>query len=99
VFEFAPQEMIRSLIEEIKYLNEAGILNDGQANALIVKLENAINNLDKDKANTALNNLNAFVNQVYSFIDEGVLTAQEGQSLIEAAEAIIYQVQVRYNLE
>jgi hypothetical protein len=99
VFEFAPQEMIRSLIEEVEALRDAGILNGGQANALTVKLENAIKNLDKDKANTALNNLNAFINQVQSFIDEGVLTLEEGQSLIEAADAIIYQIQVRYGLE
>jgi hypothetical protein len=99
VFEFAPQEMIRSLIEEVEALRHAGILNGGQANALTVKLENAIKNLDKDKANTALNNLNAFINQVQSFIDEGVLTPEEGQSLIEAADAIIYQIQVRYGLE
>jgi hypothetical protein len=57
-----------------------------------------IENLNKDKPNVALNNLNAFVNQVYSFIDEGVLTSEEGQSLIDAAEAIRYQIQVRYNL-
>jgi pullulanase/glycogen debranching enzyme len=98
VFEFTPQELIRSLIEEIKDLNEADILNDGKANALIVKLENAITNLDKGKPKTSLNNLNAFMNQVYSFIDEGVLTPEEGQSLLDAAEAIRYQIQVRYNL-
>jgi pullulanase-type alpha-1,6-glucosidase len=98
VFEYAPQEMIRSLIEEVEALRDASILNVGQANSLIVKLETAIKNLDKGKANTALNNLYAFMNQVQSFIDEGVLTPEEGQSLIAAAEAISYQVQVRYQL-
>jgi hypothetical protein len=46
----------------------------------------------------ALNNLNAFVNEVQSLIDEGVLTPEEGQSLIDAAEAIRYQIQVLFNL-
>jgi pullulanase-type alpha-1,6-glucosidase len=35
VFEYAPQEMLRSLIDEIAALREAGILNAGQANSLI----------------------------------------------------------------
>ena len=98
VFEFAPQEMIRSLIDEVAALRDAGILNNGQANSLIVKLENAIKNLDKGKAKTTLNNLNAFMNEVQSLIDEGVLTPEEGQSLIAAAEAISYQIQLRYQL-
>ncbi len=96
VFEYTPQEMIRSLIMEIEALREAGVLNDGQANSLITKLENAIINLDKGKSKTALNNLNAFMNEVQSLVDEGVLTPEEGQSLIAAAEAISYQIQVRY---
>jgi hypothetical protein len=95
VFEFAPQELIRSLIDEVEALVDGGSLNGGQANALIVKMENAIKNLDKDKANTALNNLNAFMNQVQAYINGGVLTPEEGQSLIDAAEAIIHQIQER----
>jgi hypothetical protein len=98
VYEFAPQEMIRSLIDEVESLRAAGILNGGQANSLIAKLENAIINLDKGKAKTALNNLKAFMNEVESLIDERVLTQEEGQSLIAAAEAISYQIQVRYHL-
>ena len=98
VFEFASVEMIRSLIGEVEALVEAGSLNIGQGNALIVTLENVIKNLDKGKARTAVNNLNAFINQVRSFIDEGVLTQEEGLSLIATAEAIIYQIQVQYHL-
>ena len=41
-----------------------------------MKLENAIKNLDKGKAKTALNNLNAFMNQVQSLVDEGVLSLE-----------------------
>jgi hypothetical protein len=98
VFEYCPQEMIRSLIKEIEALREAGVLNNGQANSLIVKLENAIISLDRGKAKMALNNLKAFMNEVESLIDERVLTQEEGQSLIAAAEAISYQIQVRYHL-
>jgi hypothetical protein len=98
VFEFAPQELIRSLIAEVEALVAAGSLNAGQGNALIVKLETAIKNLDKGKAATALNNLNAFANQIYDFIDEGVLSAEEGQRLLDAVEAISHQIRIRYQI-
>jgi pullulanase/glycogen debranching enzyme len=96
VFEFAPQEMLRSLIEEIEALVDAGSLNKGQGNALIVKLNQAINRLNRPKPETALNNLNAFKNEVMAFVNGGVLTPAEGQSLLDAADAIIYQIQIRY---
>jgi len=95
VFEFAPQEMIRSLIKEIEALVAAGSLNQGQGNALIVKLEQAIDRLDKGKPDTALNVLNAFANEVDAFVSSGVLTPEEGQGLLDAVNAIVYQIQVR----
>jgi pullulanase-type alpha-1,6-glucosidase len=99
VFEFSPQEMLRSLIAEVGALVDSGSLNKGQGNALTVKLNNAIQNLDRDKAKTALNNLNAFTNQVEDLVADGILTPAEGQSLIEAAEAIATQIQVRYQVQ
>jgi pullulanase-type alpha-1,6-glucosidase len=99
VFEFSPQEMLRSLIAEVGALVDSGSLNKGQGNALTVKLDNAIKNLDRGKAKTALNNLNAFTNQVQDLIADGVLTPAEGQSLIEAAEAIATQIRVRYQVK
>ncbi|MEJ2560250.1 MAG: DUF3372 domain-containing protein, partial [Anaerolineae bacterium] len=99
VFEFSPQEMLRSLIAEVSALVDSGSLNKGQGNALTVKLDNAITNLDRDKAKTALNNLNAFTNQVEDLVADGVLTPEQGQSLIAAAEAIATQIQIRYQVQ
>jgi hypothetical protein len=99
VFEFAPQEMIRSLIDEVEALVEAGSLNHGQGNALIVKLELAIKHLDNEKPGTALNVLNAFTNQVIDVINEAVLTPDEGQSLLDAVHAIMHQIRIRYGVE
>ena len=99
VFVFGPQGMIGSLIEEIQALVDAGVLTEGQGNALMVKLWRAAKRLDMDRPALALNILNAFVNQVNSFIDYGVLTPEEGQELLEAAYAIIDQIKALYGLE
>jgi hypothetical protein len=96
VFEYSPQDMLRSLIEEVEVLIAGGSLNGGQGNSLIVKLENAIKNMDEDKPKTALNNLNALSNQIQDFIADGILTSEEGQSLLNAVDAIRYQITVRY---
>jgi hypothetical protein len=83
-----PREGIEGLIEQVQTLIP-GSLNDGQGNALIAKLEAAIRQLDKGNVATALNQLEAFVNQVNAMISSGVLSAAEGQPLIDAANAII----------
>jgi len=98
VFEFTPAEMVRSLIEEIGALVDVGTLNQGQGNSLIVKLENVIEQLEQDKPITALNNLNAFINQVMGLVNGGVLSQAEGQALIDTANAIDHQIRVRYSL-
>jgi pullulanase-type alpha-1,6-glucosidase len=99
VFEYSPQEMMRSLIMEIEVQVSGGSLNRGQGNSLIAKLDTAIKNLNQGKAKTALNNLNAFTNQVQDLVADGVLTPAEGQSLIDAAEAIATQIQIRYQVQ
>ena len=98
VFEFSPQEMMRSLIAEVEALVSGGSLNGGQGNSLIVKLNTAIKNLDKEKPNTALNNLNALANEIQDFIADGVLAFEEGQALLDAIDAIEYQIMVRYTV-
>ena len=61
----------------------------GQGNALNAKLYAALKKLDQGKPDVAVNLLNAFFNQVLSFIDDGVLTFDEGEALINAANSII----------
>jgi hypothetical protein len=98
VLELSPQERLGGLIEEVEDLVAAGSLNHGQGNALIAKLDQAIKNLDKGKPETALNVLNAFTNQVTDLVNSGVLTPEEGQELMEAADAIRHQIQLRYQI-
>jgi hypothetical protein len=89
IIESSPEEQIVILTIQIDDLVDSGILTGGQGNALNVKLYAAFKKLDQGKPDVAVNLLNAFINQVLSFIDDGVLTLDEGEALINAANSII----------
>ena len=83
-----PQEGIAGLIDQVRAL-VPGTLNDGQGNALIAKLDGALKQLEKSNTKTAINELQALINQVNALMSSGVLPAAEGQSLIDTANASI----------
>jgi pullulanase-type alpha-1,6-glucosidase len=85
----APGEQIDLIIDQVEDLADAGALNGGQANSLIRKLENAQDSLDRGRVNVAINQLNAFINEVMSLVADGVLDPEEGQPLIDAARNVI----------
>jgi len=87
-----PHELTESLIKEVQILVDMGILNLGQGNAFISKLDLALLKIDNGNFRVARNILIAFINQVNSYITEGILTEEEGQELILAAEDIIEQI-------
>ncbi|MCA9027830.1 MAG: tandem-95 repeat protein [Planctomycetaceae bacterium] len=86
------EDQLAHLLEEIERLNEEGILNNGQANALATKLIGSLSKLERDQEQVAANKVEAFINQVGSLVDEGILTAEEGQSLIDLAEAALISI-------
>jgi pullulanase/glycogen debranching enzyme len=95
--ELAPaQERIGYLIEDVESLVAQGVLNNGQGNSLIAKLEDAIKKLSAGQPKTAVNRLNAFINEVMSLIAEGTLTPEQGQPLIDVAADIIWQIQTGF---
>ena len=61
----------------------------GQCTALTIKLECAINALSRGQLIPALNQLNAFINQINDFIADGILSEEEGHSLIGAVQFVI----------
>jgi pullulanase-type alpha-1,6-glucosidase len=92
----SPQERLGLLMDDVEALVATGVLNQGQGNALTVKLQGALEQLNKDKPNVAINRLEAFINQVYSLVDEGVLSPAQGQYLAGKAESIIMQIEALY---
>jgi len=87
--ELSAQELIEALIGVVEVLRDSGVLNGGQAHALVVKLENASGKLDEGKPMPATGMVEAFVNLTGDYIDDGVLGAAEGQPLLEAAGQIL----------
>ncbi len=83
------EDQIDLVIDDVTDLVDAGMLNDGQGNALISKLENAIAKIANGQTKAAVNQLNAFINQVMNFMDDGILTPGQGAALIAAVEDII----------
>ena len=79
--------------DQVRALQAAGSLNRGQANALLVKLTNASSKLASGQAQAAVNEINAFINQVQAFVNAGVLTAEQGQTLIDGALGLIARIQ------
>ena len=53
------------------------------------KLTGVLSKLDRGQSKAAVDQLRAFVHQVESLVDEGVLSPEEGQPLIDAAEDIL----------
>ena len=84
-----PQNAVAFLIDRVNDLVDAGTLNKGQGNALIAKLEAALQQLDQGNPNTAINQLQAFIIQLNGLINAGILTQAEGQPLIDAANSVI----------
>jgi len=84
-----PVQLAENLIATVQGLEASGALNGGNANALVTKVEGAIQKIEAGQVATAVNKLEAFINQVEAFVQSGKLTAAQGQSLIAAAEGII----------
>lgn len=88
----SPEDLISDIADQVEALEQVGVLNGGQANALDRKLDSATRFLNKNNSRGAANVLKALVNQVESLVMEGVLTASDAASILEAAEAAIEQL-------
>jgi len=83
-----PPTMARTLIARVQTMLAETALNDGQANSLVSKLENFLAAFERDRPSAA-NILGAFINEVEGYIKGGNLSLEEGQALIDVANAII----------
>jgi YVTN family beta-propeller protein len=85
------EDLLEQLGLLVEGLEDDGSVNQGQARALLVKLATANEQLARGNVRPATNALNAFMNQVNAFMRgrRPVLTAAEGQQLLDAAQSIV----------
>jgi hypothetical protein len=88
-FTVEPQVVADCLAGKIEELIWAGVLNKGNGNALITKVNNAFAKAVNGKTGTAVNGMESFINEVEAFVRSGKLTAEQGQGLIALAEALV----------
>jgi hypothetical protein len=87
-----PQQAIGGIIEDVATLVDNDALNQGQGNALTVKLEKALWELEQGNTAGAIEALQDFINTVEAYIKAGALSEAEGRPLIDAAAAVISQL-------
>lgn len=77
-------QRIELLIADVQHLLEEGVLNVGQANSLVAKLESALNQAHAGKNGPAANTLRAFVQEAAALVRLDVLRqeAKEVQALL-----------------
>ena len=75
-----------SIISEIEAMVEEGSLNEGNGNALNVKITNAMKSIEKCNTSAAGNQLSALINQLEAFVKNGIMEPVPGELLITQAE-------------
>jgi len=84
-----PAQRIGLLLHHVTRLVTTGVLNDGQGNALAVKLQGAVEKLADDETEAAMSKLGAFINQVEAFHAAGMLSDGQSASLLEIARDVV----------
>ena len=87
--ELTPAEDIsEDTIDEIEELVPT-VLNQGQANALQTKIDNAMEKAEKGQFNAAINQMQSFLSQLANMVANGTLTPDQAAPFIAQAEALI----------
>src|SRR5438034_5760981 len=94
----APAQRIALLEHHLTRLATNGVLNEGQGNALMVKLQTAVEKLAGDETEPAMNKLGAFINQIEAFRDGGILSDGRSASLLEIARDVVNRASDRLAL-
>jgi hypothetical protein len=85
-------QAIERLKGAVQALVEQGVALPADGQPLLAKLDAAIVFVKANDVDDAVGTLQAFINQVEAFIHSGRLTPAQGQSLIDAATAIIQEL-------
>ena len=87
-----PLTSINTLRSYVLALVDSGILNKGQGNSLIAKLDGATQQLLKHKTTPTIAKLQAFINEVKALVKSKKLSAVDGQFMINLATDVINEL-------
>ena len=87
-----PQQSLQALVNTVRSLVTETLVARGNGNALIAKLQAAIDELNVGNNPGATDDLEAFIHQLNALIRVGRVPAVQGQSLIDAANRIILAI-------
>lgn len=87
-----PVAQVQLILAQVELLKAAGTLGKRQASLLAHTLNGAIASLKAGNSRDAVNQLNAFIQQVTVLMSDRVLTPAQGQPLIDAAKVVIAAV-------
>jgi YVTN family beta-propeller protein len=88
----SPQQATRATIGRLTALFLQGVLNSGQDNSLVTKLQHAITMINSGKTNGAMGNLEGFIGEVNGLYNSGVLSQSEAEALTSTANTVIGQL-------
>jgi len=84
-----PVNQLDETIVSLEVLADEGEITYQHSKALISKLTSATASLDKDKIKTAINQLQAFINQINGLINGGNIDPAIAQQLIDGVQGVI----------
>jgi len=87
----SPQEQVDVIVVRLANLDD-GVLNKGDSSALEKKILDGLKKLDGGQTKTAVNNVQAFINQVSALVRSGRLSNRDGNKLIDLSNDLIASV-------
>jgi len=83
------EQRLAFLQHHVARLVTNGVLNHGQGNALVAKLQGALAKLAAGETESAMNQVGAFINEVDAFRNAGILSDVQSASLLEIARDVV----------
>ena len=86
-----PEPAVEEIVDQVVNMVESGDLeiNHGQTNAILSKLDKAVDKFASGNTNAAIGALKAFINQINAYINSGSISPENAKILIDAAQNII----------
>ena len=87
-----PQLATQAIVNQVNGLMAQGVINKGQDNSLVTKLQHAIAMINAGKIKGAIGKLEGFIGEINALENSGRLTGARASALTSAANGVIAQL-------